>query len=314
MTDLPEYSAEELAHLTPEEQIGILIKNEDRVPRNVISECARRGEAMVEYLQSLHDNGTLWQKGGSNGEWWLRLHAVNILGLIPGERAGLLLVEFMRRMSTEKDENLQGWIAGDWHVLFKNKSQIAYSAVLDLAMDRGLDWYIRANAVDAVIDLAAQQGEKALDEAQAWAARIINNEEEDWNLRLLACGGLLDYPRPEYRLLLESMVPKQSGWNIHFDMDDVNRAYAEPNLRQERSLAKDPWQFYTPQAIADRQQRWKEEDEKERLRELAAGMDDEDDLYFPEEPYVRPEPKAGRNDRCPCGSGKKYKKCCLGKG
>ena len=23
-------------------------------------------------------------------------------------------------------------------------------------------------------------------------------------------------------------------------------------------------------------------------------------------------PKVGRNDPCPCGSGKKYKKCCLG--
>ncbi len=28
------------------------------------------------------------------------------------------------------------------------------------------------------------------------------------------------------------------------------------------------------------------------------------------EPYVS-EPKIGRNDPCPCGSGKKYKKCCL---
>lgn len=27
-------------------------------------------------------------------------------------------------------------------------------------------------------------------------------------------------------------------------------------------------------------------------------------------PYVRAEPKIGRNDPCPCGSGKKYKKCC----
>lgn len=26
--------------------------------------------------------------------------------------------------------------------------------------------------------------------------------------------------------------------------------------------------------------------------------------------YVRSEPKIGRNDPCPCGSGKKYKKCC----
>lgn len=28
------------------------------------------------------------------------------------------------------------------------------------------------------------------------------------------------------------------------------------------------------------------------------------------ETYVRPKPKIGRNDPCPCGSGKKYKFCC----
>ena len=28
------------------------------------------------------------------------------------------------------------------------------------------------------------------------------------------------------------------------------------------------------------------------------------------EPIVRETPKIGRNDPCPCGSGKKYKKCC----
>lgn len=42
---------------------------------------------------------------------------------------------------------------------------------------------------------------------------------------------------------------------------------------------------------------------------------DEDDFFIDEEyskpsPYTRPEPKVGRNDPCPCGSGKKYKKCC----
>ena len=31
--------------------------------------------------------------------------------------------------------------------------------------------------------------------------------------------------------------------------------------------------------------------------------------YLPPKPFIR-EPKIGRNDPCPCGSGKKYKKCC----
>lgn len=31
----------------------------------------------------------------------------------------------------------------------------------------------------------------------------------------------------------------------------------------------------------------------------------------PVEQYRRTAPKVGRNDPCPCGSGKKHKKCCL---
>ncbi|HAH44109.1 MAG TPA: hypothetical protein DCM07_04505, partial [Planctomycetaceae bacterium] len=28
------------------------------------------------------------------------------------------------------------------------------------------------------------------------------------------------------------------------------------------------------------------------------------------DPIVNQQPKVGRNDPCPCGSGKKFKKCC----
>ena len=47
---------------------------------------------------------------------------------------------------------------------------------------------------------------------------------------------------------------------------------------------------------------------KEGERRLRAGQD-----WLKEPgPAVRPAPKVGRNQPCPCGSGKKYKKCCLG--
>ena len=32
-----------------------------------------------------------------------------------------------------------------------------------------------------------------------------------------------------------------------------------------------------------------------------------------QDPYRRETPKIGRNEPCPCGSGKKYKKCCRDK-
>jgi preprotein translocase subunit SecA len=46
-------------------------------------------------------------------------------------------------------------------------------------------------------------------------------------------------------------------------------------------------------------------------------LDDANDLprnatdWKPTETPVRAGPKVGRNDPCPCGSGKKYKKCCI---
>ena len=35
-----------------------------------------------------------------------------------------------------------------------------------------------------------------------------------------------------------------------------------------------------------------------------------DGKMAPPETVIRSEPRVGRNDPCPCGSGKKYKKCC----
>ncbi|MBI3947542.1 MAG: HEAT repeat domain-containing protein [Armatimonadetes bacterium] len=47
---------------------------------------------------------------------------------------------------------------------------------------------------------------------------------------------------------------------------------------------------------------WDDEDDDEEEEAPAA---------VPGIPYRRETPKVGRNDPCPCGSGKKYKKCCL---
>ncbi len=50
------------------------------------------------------------------------------------------------------------------------------------------------------------------------------------------------------------------------------------------------------------------EDDSKSDNKNNINIDDLDDL-FPE-PYIRAEAKVGSNDPCPCGSGKKYKKCC----
>ncbi len=58
------------------------------------------------------------------------------------------------------------------------------------------------------------------------------------------------------------------------------------------------------------------DDEQEEHQEIADFKQVNGKWYFVngklvgKEPYIRQQPKVGRNEPCICGSGKKYKKCC----
>ena len=72
-------------------------------------------------------------------------------------------------------------------------------------------------------------------------------------------------------------IPDDKEWAVDYGIEDVDRKYVE--------------------AMCD----------------LMDGLDDKDLdqlLNGKKEPYVNPYKDIGRNDPCPCGSGKKFKKCC----
>ena len=302
------YSGDTLAGRSPGELIDLLIRDEDRAPRNLIDRCAQCGEAMVEHLRARVDDDRAWQSGVSSGEWWLLLHAAMILGLIPSESAGLLLVRLMRRMVLAGDDNLQDWLAGYWPALFANKPQPPIDAVRELAGDRALYWYIRCQASDVVVDAAMRAGPAPLDRVLDWLAVCIADETEDWDYRISAATALLDFPRGRHRALLDDLAARQGEGVVHFSAKEVEADFAhardEPGWRRR----DEPWRFYAPGVIAARQDRW----EEEAARGDGGLADDGDYLdEAPALPYVRPAEKVGRNEPCPCGSGKKYKKCCL---
>ena len=62
--------------------------------------------------------------------------------------------------------------------------------------------------------------------------------------------------------------------------------------------------------------RYREKGIRKQHHELAHFKKTNDRWYFTDgssvaqKPIQRTEPKVGRNDPCPCGSGKKFKKCC----
>ena len=288
--------------------IDSLIRDEDRVPRERIDECARQGAAMIEALGAVIGPEADWSKCDSDGHWWLRLHAAFILGLMDAAAAGRLLIHLMRRLAGGEDNNLAEWLSGCWPALFRNKPESIIPDVEEFAWSHAQP-YMREHALQVLLAAAARRGSDALDACLARIAEWVSTTPSNTYERAMVASVLLNFPRSEHRGLLESLAALQHGGFVIFSQQDVEAAYAGPDkpgwLRFD-----DPWKFYSPSHIAARQKRWAEEDQRRQQRDsIAGGRDDE---YVARETYVRDTPKVGRNELCPCGSGKKYKKCCLG--
>jgi preprotein translocase subunit SecA len=88
-----------------------------------------------------------------------------------------------------------------------------------------------------------------------------------------------EYKREAYRLFMEMMG--------RIRQEVVNKLF-RVQLRREEDV-----------------ERMEEQQRKPRLILNRVGADDQ-----PKQPATRDEERIGRNDPCPCGSGKKYKKCC----
>jgi len=213
----------------------------------------------------------------------------------------------MERMNEYPDSELWHSFIGCWPALFRNKREHAAAQLETIANDPGADWLPRLSALECLMEAANVKGPGELDRMLARLATIAADRREDQHLRLMLGLNLLDYPRESHRALLEQLAGEQSHLpspDLYFDSDDIADAYAEkedtPEWEYEDFLA-----FYDPVAIRERQLAEAEEWDDLENDDL---FTDPEDIQLPET-YVRPTPRVGRNDPCPCGSGKKYKKC-----
>jgi hypothetical protein len=307
MTSAPAtYSDESLRTSTVADLMRLLARDEDRVPRNAIDECTRRGDEMLDAIAELLEKDYYWEEDQTDGEWWRLLHAVMILGRMDSARAGDLLVRFMRRMDEAGDDALEEMLSGYWPALFSNKPETVLAALHDLGDDRERSWYIRGDAVNSAIAWTQAHAPDTLDQAIERVARIAFAKDTDVDLRVMLGATLLSFPRAKDRRALENLAELQSDDARWFGREDIIRAYSAGAEPPDWQRFGNPWEFYEPEEMEQRQNAWAEADAELDSDE---GGDLVDDML--EGPYVRAEPKIGRNDPCPCGSGKKYKKCCM---
>jgi SEC-C motif len=318
---------------TTDELIDLLIQEEDRVTLEHIQELIARPDA-IEPLRRILLDQRYWRDTETR-QWWVEYHAFTILSatskpeLLPDVVNALVLA-----YETDYD-----WISGISSVAISSFGEPAVEPLMrfvreyrDSLQDK---WYvssIRSRLVNALTHIALKHP-PLRDKVTDFLCSLVTDpsETEPDFLGLIVDKPLLLNRERGMAAARDAYERNAVDEMIQGDFDEMVGHVDDGGGLLDWESADDLFEFYQPDAIAQRQQRWKKEREdrekwaaEEREKELAR-------VARPLRPPSRPEPapyvvpdgysqtetgalvrqeKTGRNDPCPCGSGKKYKKCC----
>lgn len=202
-------------------------------------------------------------------------HTLSELGVIEFKKMLLQMVE-------DGDEHeYDDWILDNFVKLIKPYRKDMYNYFAEGAIQEQKNTWTRLCYLDTIKEML-EADEVSLQEVEKLIVKILSQGENSIvNASIIAI--CMDYKLTEHLELIKECYDRDAVDLMHHgDLEDVEIGMG---IKERRETEREPTM----------------------LQKLFNGLDDE------KLSYVRETSKVGRNDPCPCGSGKKYKKCCLNK-
>ena len=274
---IPEMSTEEL--------IELMIELNLYVNKTLALEIAKREDA-VFYLRKLIQNGRHWRTS-----IWPHVHAIHILTLIKNKEAIELLLDTIRY----RGDDLGDWLTEDVPGLLGYFGEDAIEQIKEFSLDETLESFVRGMAVTSLAVLARKHPSHKI-EIKNYILKLFNTTRDiefaslivDDLASLHDASVLPDIKRAFKEGRIEEFI---------INMEDIEYIISDTTDKRFERHLKEPLDHFSRKEI-------------EYLHNLHYAMPDK---KFIEPAQVESKKKIGRNDPCPCGSGKKYKKCCMGK-
>ena len=313
MTDL--HTAEVEQKYTSPEHLLEALEQAGRTPNRALLEaCLDRRDDLIPGLLKVLEAGIEqgydedWDE--DDPRWYREVHAGLFLIAFREEKA---LPRFAEIFRDEECENLWDWFSTS----FQHYGPLAVEMLIDLVKDRHADVWSRISAVEKLKDIALVHPETRDRTAEVLRMRLPRVDEagnfvipplvdddqvELWSFIVCSLAELKDTAsRPQGVALYKAGLINEM---VMGDMDEYLKIFEE-DRDHPAPRPFDLIKYYHPPRVSPfasvAREREQESEEPGMGRVLEDGG---------EATYVRTERTVGRNDPCPCGSGKKYKKCC----
>jgi HEAT repeat protein len=302
----------EAAAISPEIEslIQQIYEGEQALTSDLVEQFRARRETAVPVLRRLLYDEALYDTDGAGGGW-VPIHAVRLLGELRAEEAVDDLMDVLAE--SRQDE------------IIRQTTLEALAQIGPAALPAALDFLRWSRRTGLQGEMAGLIGLIGKEDKRAYPALRTFYEQTDWDgARTLAVSalGLLGDQRaiPLLRIALneEDLEPSDVA-TLAVALGELGVKIVEQEPALKRAMRRIP--LHSPEQL---EPRLMEDDEGQahRLRQDAQGRplcphcgqplveQDGDLVHAPPTPPPAIK-RVGRNDPCPCGSGKKYKHCCL---
>lgn len=321
------------AEKTTQELLDLLRQEEDRVTREHIDELATR-PAAVEPLRKLLGDDYYWHES-TMGVAWVLYHAFTLLGLTR-DLANLPCLLAALRKAHEVGYDYITEISPTVLSYFGEPAiEPLQQFINELRGQHEEDWqlsYPRNHAAVALTRIALEHPSAWAQVAEFVCGLLTDPAETDTDFLSFICDDAMVLDRERGLAAVRAAYERDViDETINGDFESFVELMDKKGGAAEWKYTQDLFEFYRPEKIADRQARWQREAEQEKRWAEHRAQAEAAELLNPPLPpatythappsapagytrteegsFVREE-KIGRNDPCPCGSGKKYKKCC----
>ena len=262
------------------------------LPRQALEEAvARREQVTPVLLQILEEAAHNIEDVYEQEDYMAHIYAMFLLAQFREKRAYPLVVDFFSAPGDISLEATGDVVTEDLDRILASVCGGDVSLIKQLAENEAADEYVRNAALESLVCLVAA-GRMAREDVLAYYKSLFESDLSKqpshlWDGLVSCCTDL--YPEeiyPEIKQAFEEDLVDES----FIDLDFVDKQLA---LGREEVLSR----------LQDKRYR------------LVENTIEELEWWACFQPPVRPQPsvrkrKIGRNEPCPCGSGKKYKKCC----